>query len=412
MRFLALLLGLAVTVSQAAFGQCSSTCLPDGKQSSGAIYRICMPQPGCYHNNLVIYAHGYVDAYKPVGIPENQLNLPDGTNVPALINALGFAFATTSYSKNGLSVLEGVRDIRDLVEVFRSRVGAPHRIYVVGPSEGGLVTAKSIETYPNVYAGGLAACGPIGDFRAQINYVGDFRVLFDYFFPGVIPGKATEVPQTVIDNWFTVYEPRMRQAIRQRPQTAAELVKVAKLGILSPSDIETAIVSIAWYAVFGNADAQKQLGGQAFDNIGRWYTGSSNDVLLNIFVQRYAADAAAIASLRQYETTGLLASPLVTLHTTADPVIPYWHDQIYRKKVEATRSASIHSNFPVTRFGHCEFNAVEALIGFGVLLLHSAWQAIAPGSSTTQQFLPTEPFTMLERLAPVQAQASVKLRKR
>jgi len=124
-----------------------------------------MPQPSCYNHELVIYAHGYVDAYQPVAIPEDQLNLPGGGSIPQLVTSLGFAFATTSYSRNGLAVLEGVQDVRDLVEVFKTKYGNPTRVYLVGPSEGGLVTAKSIETYPGVYAGGVAACGPIGDFR-------------------------------------------------------------------------------------------------------------------------------------------------------------------------------------------------------------------------------------------------------
>ena len=150
-----------------AAAQCTSTCAPDDKQSSGAIYRVCMPQPGCYNGNLVIYAHGYVDVLQPIAIPEDQLSLPDGTSIPKLINSLGFAFATTSYSRNGLAILEGVRDVRDLVDIFRKRYGAPQRIYVVGPSEGGLVTAKSLEMYPGLYAGGVAACGPVGTFRGR-----------------------------------------------------------------------------------------------------------------------------------------------------------------------------------------------------------------------------------------------------
>ena len=40
----------------------------------------------------------------------------------------------------------------------------------------------------------LALCGPVGDFAGQIDYLGDFRVLFDYFFPGVIPGDRWTCP--------------------------------------------------------------------------------------------------------------------------------------------------------------------------------------------------------------------------
>ena len=41
-----------------------------------------------------------------------------------------------------------------------------------------------------LFSSALAACAPIGSFRQQVNYLGDFRVLFDYYFPGVLPGSA------------------------------------------------------------------------------------------------------------------------------------------------------------------------------------------------------------------------------
>jgi hypothetical protein len=369
-----------VLIPYAAEAACKSSCRPDGAQSSGAIYRICMPEPSCYNGDLVIYAHGYVDAYKPVGIPEGQLTLPDGTSIPSLINSIGYGFATTSYSRNGLAVVEGVRDVRNLVDVYTKDVGAPKRVFMVGPSEGGLVTAKAVEAYPTVFTGGLAACGPIGNFRAQIDYIGDFRVLFDYFFPGVIPGKATQVPQSVIDNWDAIYVPRIKAAVAAKPAAAVELLRVGKVPIwFNPANIEDAILSVAWYTVFATNDAAQQLRGQPFDNIGKWYMGSSNDLRLNLLVERYAAAPQALATIQNfYETTGLLGIPLVTMHTTGDQVVPYWHEPLYRTKVQSTGSAGKHINIPVLRYGHCNFKAAEVLFGFALLVLQTTGQQL-PG---------------------------------
>jgi hypothetical protein len=371
----------SLLMSQAVPAACTSSCRPDGKQASGAIYRICMPEPpSCRNGDLVIYAHGYVDAYQPLAIPEDQLTLPDGTSVPGLINSLGFSFATTSYSRNGLAVVEGVQDVRDLVNVYTRDIGSPGRTYVVGPSEGGLVTAKTIETYPQVFTGGLAACGPIGNFRAQIDYIGNFRVLFNYFFPGVIPGKATEVPQSVIDNWDTVYVPRIKAAIQANPSVAVELIRVADVPLgRNPANIEDAVLSVAWYSVFATNDATQQLGGQPFDNIGKWYRGSGNDVRLNLLVERHAASPQALATMQKaYETTGLLGKPLVTLHTTGDQIIPFWHELLYAAKTKSTGSDSKHTNIPVLRYGHCNFNAAEVLFGFALLVLQTSGQQL-PG---------------------------------
>src|SRR5262245_53516580 len=96
-RIVPMLLLLALPLSGPA-AAAVSTCDPDGAQASGAIYRICMP--ATWNGDLVIYAHGYVGFNEPVAIPEDQLSLPDGTSVPELVNSLGFAFATTSYSTN------------------------------------------------------------------------------------------------------------------------------------------------------------------------------------------------------------------------------------------------------------------------------------------------------------------------
>src|SRR5262249_55548636 len=147
-----------------------------------ALAMYCIPSSG-WNGDLVVFAHGYTDVTQPLDF--QHLHLPDGTYIPTLIQSLGFAFATTSYRQNGLTILEGADDIRELVLVFRALAGAPHHTYITGVSEGGLITALLAEQSPELFSGGLSTCGPIGDFRRQIDYIGDFRVLFNYFFPGV-----------------------------------------------------------------------------------------------------------------------------------------------------------------------------------------------------------------------------------
>jgi hypothetical protein len=91
-----------------------------------------------------------------------------------------------------------------------------------------------------------------------------------------------------------------------------------------------------------------------------------------------------------YETTGLLSKPLVTLHTTGDQVIPFWHELLYAAKTKNTGSSSKHINIPVLRYGHCNFNAAEVLFGFALLVLQTSGQQIpglqpAPPSVTAIQ---------------------------
>ena len=106
------------------------------------------------------------------------------------MQSLGYAFATTTYRKNGLAILQGVNDIRELVAAFPlADRGVPSKIHLTGVSEGGLVATLLTERSPELFSSTLAACAPIGSFRQQINYLGDFRALFDYYFPRVLPGS-------------------------------------------------------------------------------------------------------------------------------------------------------------------------------------------------------------------------------
>jgi pimeloyl-ACP methyl ester carboxylesterase len=362
-------LGLAALLPAPAL---AGSCSADGVQPSGAVTRVCMPAPGRWNGDLVVWAHGYVSPEEPVGIPEDQLTLPDGTSLPGILNALGFGFATTSYRKNGLAVVPGVEDVKDAVAAFVAEQGPPRETYLVGASEGGAVTALAVERHPEVFSGGIAACGPIGSFRRQINYWGDFRVLFDAYFPGLIPGSAAFVPQEVRANWETVYEPRIEQAFQARPAALDELLKVSRApfdAAAPETRVETA-KGLLWYSAFATMDGIATLGGQPYDNSWRYYTGSSNDWLLNLRVKRYRADLAAVQEMAaNYETTGRLAAPLVTLHTTGDPIVPWWHEPLYSWKTLLGGSALERIDLPVVRYGHCQFEAAEALVALGLLVL-------------------------------------------
>jgi hypothetical protein len=369
----------------------TSTCTPDGTQPSGAKYRICMPDASCWNHKLVVFAHGYVDPNAPIAIPDDQL-VVGGVSIPTLINQLGFGFAVSSYSTNGLAVLPGVQDSLDLVNIFSSTVGKPDRLYIVGPSEGGLVTALSIEQHSDVYNAALPACGPIGDFQRQINYIGDFRVVFEYFFPGVIPGSATSVPQEVMNDWDSTYVPSIQNAIQENPSATNQLLAVTKAPIdpNDPSMVAQTVVGLLWYAVFSTNDAKVKLGGQPFDNHDRVYSGSLNDKDLNQKVARFKADPAAAAQIAfHYQTTGKLERPAVTLHTIGDPIIPYWNEPLYSLKTLNQHNFFERVNVPVSAYGHCNFTEGDALLAFGLMLLKD--KAAAPVlPSGTEKLIPLD----------------------
>ena len=359
--FIALLLPAAVGAQTAIPGPCVDGDLPHGAKS-----KICVPIAGWNHQ-LIVFAQGYIDPQLPPGF--YQLDFA-GVNLPTLLQLRGFAYATTTYRQNGLNILEGADDIHNLVDAFKMQ-RAPDRTFIVGASEGGLIAALLLEQSQNEFTGGLAVCAPVGSFRAQANYVGDFRVLFDYFFPGVIPGTVVDVPDEVRANWFTPdptgYRNRVLLALQSNLPRALELMRTSGAAY-DPANLATiglTATNILWYNVFGSIDAQDKLGGNPYGNQLRLYFGSSNDLRLNLRVQRYAASQLALASMKNYETTGRLKAPLVTLHTRKDDLVPFWHEPLYLTKVLLTGNSGLLP-LPVERYGHCNFTIDELLTAFAV----------------------------------------------
>jgi pimeloyl-ACP methyl ester carboxylesterase len=338
-------------------------CDPIGVLPSGAESLICMPE--VWNGALVMYAHGYVSPTDPIGF--YHLTTEDGTFVPQLTTSLNIAFATTSYRKNGLAILEGVDDMRELLAAFTLAHGMPAKTIVVGVSEGGLVTALLAERSPQLVSSALSMCGPIGSFQGQLNYLGDFRVLFDYFFPNVLPGSAVHVPPILMTNWDEVYVPKIKAALVANPAAALELVRVARAAIdpANPATVVQTVVGVLWYNAFATNDATKTLGGHPYDNRFTSYSGSSDDARLNLLVQRFAATPKAMIAVRDYETDGHLRKPMVTLHTTADPIIPFWHEQLYFMKAD-TLARTLFAPIPITRYGHCRFTTLELLSAFSL----------------------------------------------
>ena len=346
-------------------GQAPAPGCSDGVLQHGALYRICFPNT--WNGDLVLYAHGYVAPQRELAIPEDVVA---GQSASSLVTGLGYAYATTSYRANGLIAPEAVEDLLELADTVEHRYRPdPVRTMVVGFSEGGLVSTLAVERHPDRFAGALAGCGPIGNFQAQLDYIGDFRVVFDYFFPGLIPGTVLDIPESVREQWEQVYVPAIVLALAAKPAAAREVLRVT--GAPAAGDdlrsIAETTIGLLWYNVFGSADAQARLGGQPFDNSARVYAGSADDAALNAGVDRFTADPGAIAALARFGTSGNLTVPLVNLHTTGDPIVPFSQAGLYAGKVVQAGATALFTQIDVARHGHCSFEAGELLSAFAAL---------------------------------------------
>jgi pimeloyl-ACP methyl ester carboxylesterase len=339
-------------------GACHTGSFP----TTGALWLICVPSSG-WNGGLIVWAHGYVEPGSALSV--GDVTLPDGTSLVTSVQLLGYAFATTSYRRNGLAVLEGVDDIRDVIQYFPTVAGSsPTRTYLIGASEGGLIATLLVERSPILVSGAVAMCGPVGDFQKQLDYIADFRVLFDYFFPGQIPPSPIDIPQDVIDNWDSTYVPTITVALQTNPISATALISTS-LAPIDPADPNTVISTtqdVLWYNIFAANDARAQLGGNPFDNQDRDYGSSA----VNAGVQRFSADAVARAAIAPYQTSGRVTVPLVLLHTTGDDVVPYWHETLYLDKVRRSGDRNVRL-IAVNAYGHCKFGLSDVLNAFNTM---------------------------------------------
>ena len=196
----------------------SSGALP----GSGALSLFCLPPAQVWNGSVIVYAHGYVNPFDELAIVDDVLG---GLRVSEIVTAAGFAFATTSYRNNGLIIFEAEQDLLRTVHEFERQFGkVPGAVLAAGVSEGAAVAVLAGERYPQLFDGVLAACGPIGDFRGQLNHLNDFRVLFDFFFPGVIAGSPIAIPESVVQAWLTgALQAQILVALQANPANAVAL---------------------------------------------------------------------------------------------------------------------------------------------------------------------------------------------
>ncbi len=270
-------------VSAAAYTLAQGTTCQEGLQSSGADYQICLPT-SAWNGDLVVYAHGYVQPGDPLSLPG------EANSIAAPLRQMGYAFATTSYRVNGLAVLPAIDDLLDLVQRFNRTHAPARRVLIMGASEGGLITTLAVERHPEVFSGGLEMCGP-NNFADQVNYFGDFRVVFDALFPGLIPSDPVRIPTSLITNWPSLYRDQVLPVLLD-PANRAKLLELMKItgaayDPAQPDTLEQTVRGVLGYNIYATNDAAQKLGGQPFDNTQRRYSGSTDDEKLNEAVRTH-----------------------------------------------------------------------------------------------------------------------------
>jgi hypothetical protein len=124
---------------------------------------------------LVCDQHGYnaPDPWNPLLFPPVQNDIgADETGAPCfeLLLQMGYAVMGSSYRENGWAVKQGFEDTRALLAYFRERIGAPRRTIATGVSMGTAVTLKLVEECPSSVDGAVM----IADFGGGASRAFDF----------------------------------------------------------------------------------------------------------------------------------------------------------------------------------------------------------------------------------------------
>jgi len=300
----------------------------EGSVRSGAIWEI--DKPAVWNKALVIYLHGYTNPSDPVALPHNEA-------IRDSLVARGYAVAASSYSSNGYAAREGVRESDALREIFAERIGKPRRTWLLGQSLGGLIGLLLTQRSEEHYDGTMLVCGIVGTSIEEVQYVGDIRVLFDTVYgEDVLAGDLEHAPRITDPN----------------------------------QEIVTSLITVLGFSMQGGSDLFARTQSQSFfDNATYAY---HSDLLpaplvadINGRVARYTRSPQAEQFLRRFgEPSPRLRIPLLTLHTSRDPVVPAWHED--RLKQVVTSPLLIQRVEP--RYGHCPFSAGELMVHFNDLV--------------------------------------------
>jgi pimeloyl-ACP methyl ester carboxylesterase len=330
-----------------------------GQIGPGALYSLSIPAN--WNGDLVVFAHGW-------DFPSNPVAVPDIAPFRDGLYARGYGLAVSSFSENGFAVQDGVLRTRQVRDLFISKFGQPRRTYLSSGSMGAQIIMRLAQENPRHYDGVLPMCGPMGGSRMEIDYLMNVRVLFDYFYPGVIPGDAVHVPAGLDFNTDVV--PAAVEAILANPAAAIELAGVNQVDI-HYADFGELVESILTGLFFNTLpDFMDDLrarthGHDYFDNTQVVYTGSGDDAALNAGVDRFAAAPDALEFLRHwYQPDGELTMPVLTVHTTRDPVVPRLHDTAFEAAVAAAGRSDLLVQRFVDVFGHCSEDWADDLTAF------------------------------------------------
>lgn len=338
----------------------------EGTIGPGALYALDKPEN--WNGDLVLYLHGYTPPGSPVALPNNGA-------IRDQLLAAGFAVAASSFSENGYAVPEAMRQSHQLRGLFVSQVAQPNRVFLFGVSLGGIIGMELAEKYPQQYDGAFLASGVVGGTRAELEYISDTKVLFDVLYPSVhLGGLYDPIPLT---NPVTQLIVPVSTAVQANPTNLGILNLITRhpLAGNSGQELGTSLITVLGFQMQGAADLVDRTHGHGFfDNATHQYTGPLPPAItdpINAGVARFSSTADARAWTEHYGApSGELRIPVLTIHNTRDPVVPFFHEGLLADAVQARGFSDNLVQRSKNSYGHVDFTATELVHNFQDLV---AW---------------------------------------
>jgi len=354
-----------------------ATCY-SAKHETGAYHLAAVPKN--WNGNLVVFAHG-----GPAVVPPTASTSQNDLAKYSIAVKLGYAWVASSYRREGYGVRMAAEDSDHARGFFIERIAKPRRTIFHGASYGGLVGAKLVETYATnadgsvnfdgaFFNSGFVAGAPLGyEFRA------DLRAVFQYYCKNLPRPDEPQYPlwtgipaasrmtlkdlETIVDECTGITgAPGARSELQK--QNLADILGVMRFP-------ERLLVRHMQAATFLFREImQRTTGGlNPFSNMGVYYTGSANDAELNRGVARFAADPAALAALKaDGAPAGLLAVPVLSIHSINDPQVAVEVQSAYRDTVSAAGRGDRLVQAYTDEIGHTAQSAPEIAAALEALM--------------------------------------------
>ncbi|MBV8988016.1 MAG: hypothetical protein JO372_05580 [Solirubrobacterales bacterium] len=417
--------------------------------------------PASWNGTLLLYSHGY-----------GPLNAADAPNAPTqqTLLSMGYALAGSSYDPHGSwwALGSAVRDQFKTLKVVKQTVlpSAPRKVYAVGTSMGGLVSALEDQNSNGRLDAALTTCGIV----AGANNLNQYQLDGEYALSELL-ARTQNIKLTN----FTVGPP----AFSDSANSAAQLLAAASAAQGTPQGRARLALAMAFLNVspWGGStipniyDYLGQEQGQYQD----YFVGGASSAISFIVTARQQLEAAAggegsgtvgvdfarllhrssyypevkalyneaglslksdLATLarnanlkpdrtayhwlaRTSVPTGRLQVPELDLHTISDQLVPVQQENYYHALVARAGDSALLRQAFVEAQGHCNFTPAEIVAGVQAVASRVAtgsWDSVttathlnaAAGALTTDlgggAFLPFWPTKLTGAISPFQTE--------